>query len=443
MLRSFWSMLLAILLTFVVGGVANAQTYDDNDDSSVGGVMIDAKGLLSLASVDAMSRLEKARRDALEPIAKGLDRENDARKVSLRGINETILRCETAGEPIPDAVRYLGGLTAIEFVFIYPEQNDIVLVGPAEGWTVGPKGVIVGKKSGKPILLLQDLVEAMNAAAGRERPIFSVSIDPSAEGLERMSAYASSLGAARNPKAIAAGMEEALGDQIVKIEGVPRDSHFAYVMAAADYRMKQISMGATKSPLKSLPSFVSMMKSAAPSGALPRWWLAPNYETITRDQEGLSWNLKGGSVLTCTETEFLDRAQGAKGKPNEDFARWAEKMTENYDDLARVEPIFGQLRNCMDCAFVAAIIAQSNAYERVDYAFEAMRTNPRVCAKFENVPQFAPSVSVVARKSGAIMFVTGGVSMNPWPTVLASEKSPRLESMRSENQISGKSWWNN
>ena len=38
----------------------------------------------------------------------------------------------------------LAGLQKIEYVFFYPETGDIVIAGPAEGWTLGSDGAVVG-----------------------------------------------------------------------------------------------------------------------------------------------------------------------------------------------------------------------------------------------------------------------------------------------------------
>ena len=40
-----------------------------------------------------------------------------------------------ANKPIPDDLKYLGGLTQIRFVFAYPDQKDLIISGPAEPWT--------------------------------------------------------------------------------------------------------------------------------------------------------------------------------------------------------------------------------------------------------------------------------------------------------------------
>ena len=46
------------------------------------------------------------------------------------------------------------------------------------------------------------------------------------------------------------------------IRGVPKDSHFAAVLLAADYRMKRLAMAFERSPVKGLTSYLQMLKGA-------------------------------------------------------------------------------------------------------------------------------------------------------------------------------------
>ncbi len=57
------------------------------------------------------------------------------RKISLKALeaaSSTILT-ENSGM-LPDEIKYLGGLQRVQYMFVYPDQQDIVLAGPAEGW---------------------------------------------------------------------------------------------------------------------------------------------------------------------------------------------------------------------------------------------------------------------------------------------------------------------
>ena len=74
----------------------------------------------------------------------------------------------------------------VEYVFAYPDDSDIVLAGPAEGWTVDDAGNVVGEKSAGAVLQLIDLIAALRTTdellAGE---LISCSIDPTPAGLQR------------------------------------------------------------------------------------------------------------------------------------------------------------------------------------------------------------------------------------------------------------------
>ena len=156
-----------------------------------------------------------------------------------------------------------------------------------------------------------------------------------------------------------AAIEQALGPQTITVAGVPDTSHFARVLVAADYRMKRLAMGFEEPPMTGLPSFLQMMKSA-PGRAramMPRWWLAPDYDALLSDAEGLAFEFGKAGVQAMTEEQAVDSAgqKRSAGHENPLAKKWADNMTARYEALSTKDTIFGQLRNCMDLAVVAAL----------------------------------------------------------------------------------------
>ena len=85
----------------------------------------------------------------------------------------------------------------MQYVLVYPEQQDVVLVGPAEGWRINDDGHAVGKTTGRPVIQLEDLLVALQTAWTGNAPV-SCSIDPTEEGTRAMQALL------ENPKAVLA-----------------------------------------------------------------------------------------------------------------------------------------------------------------------------------------------------------------------------------------------
>ncbi|HEY5312111.1 MAG TPA: DUF1598 domain-containing protein, partial [Pirellulales bacterium] len=227
---------------------------------SVGGVKIDPEGLLRNATEADANTLLEFRKLSLQEIPGDLKRPAALRKVSLRRLEAALEARQKAGQPLDDAMRYLAGLQRIRYVFVYPEQNDIVIAGYAESWKLDARGNTVGASTGRAVMLLDDLVVALRtvrAGAGE----MSCSIDPTPEGLARLQTYVARLRGIEDPQREAQAIEQLLAPQTISISGVAPSTHFARVLVAADYRMKRLGMKLDPSPIPGLPSYVDMIRS--------------------------------------------------------------------------------------------------------------------------------------------------------------------------------------
>src|SRR5262249_12501114 len=106
----------------------------------VGGVSIDAAGGVARSDADVQGKLRDGRAAALGRVDSKLEAASRLRKISLRSMQTAINQCREQRLPLPDELQNLAGLTRVQFVFVYPDQRDIVLAGPAEGWTVDVQG---------------------------------------------------------------------------------------------------------------------------------------------------------------------------------------------------------------------------------------------------------------------------------------------------------------
>lgn len=435
---------IALVLTLAPG--ANAQQQNLNT-RAVGGVSIDPAGMTTTAALDDLGKLQQLRQKIMGDVPTGLDEATDMRRVSMRRLDEAARQARESGKPIPAEIQYLGGLQRIQYVVVYPEKNDIVLVGPAEGWRIDQRGFPVGATTGRPPMLFDDLIVALRAAAGPQRSVITCSIDPTPEGLQRLSAHTKQLRTIGNPRTTAMGVEQQLGPQAVSVTGVPDTSHFARVMVAADYRMKRISMETEPAPIRGLPGFLGMMRASGRGmrNMLPRWWLAPGYDPILRDADGLTWELRGASVQTLTENDFLD-ASGSRqqtGRADPVSEKWAELMSERYDDLALADPVFGQLQNCMDLAIVAALIVQENLTAKADVRLPMLMDSSGLPAAEFNAPKQVESKATLAKKGRNWMIACGGVEINAWAMVGKAEQTDTLSAVRGKAAIQsdGDRWW--
>ena len=190
-----WCSALAVLY-----GCTNAAHAQFFQQPAVGGVKVDVDGVVSNPEQGELSELQSAWQAGLQPVPADLDQATDLRFVSLRSLEAAVAKAQAAGQPIPEAVRYLAGLQRVRYVLVYPEQHDIVIAGPAEGWRIDSLGTVVGKGSGRPVLLLDDLMVALRAAESSNMTGISCSIDPTPEGIERMRQLEGQLSPAEGPQ---------------------------------------------------------------------------------------------------------------------------------------------------------------------------------------------------------------------------------------------------
>jgi hypothetical protein len=414
--------------------------------SQVGGVRIDASGAVERLQVDELNQLRKQWEAALGKADADMQKPSALRKVSLRKLEAALEAHLMAGTPIPDELKLLAGLQKIQYVFVYPEERDIVLAGFGEGWKMTNRGDVVGLTTGKPVLNLDDLLVALRSADEAARGGITCSIDPTPEGMQRLQAHVATLGAVSDPQAVGRGIEQALGPQMVTVGGVPATTHFAHVLVAADYRMKRLGMALDSSPVPGLVSYLQL----APTGkdglqaVAPRWWLVPNYQPVVVDPDGLAYELRAGSVKCLTEDTIFAAGGNKSGSGGSSPAaqRWADMMTTKYDALAAKEPVFAELQNVMDLAIVAALIKQENLARKAGHALPLLLDVKQLPNdQLEAVKQTDSVVSVVAKGGRWIMSASGGVQIDSWTAARNRETSPAVAAARDQAQPQANRWW--
>ena len=413
----------------------------------VGGIAIDPSGTLTNAVQGDTKRLHDLRAQALKDVPGDMEPPAPLRKISLRRLEAAIAESKKLGDPLSNEVRLLAGLQNIRYVFVYPEEHDIVLAGFAEGWKVDDRGHLVGQTTGRPVILLDDLLVALRSADGSSVGGITCSIDPSREGLQRLSEYVKTLTTIENPQTTIQTIEHLLGPQTISLRGVPLTSHFARVLVAADYRMKRLGMNFEPAPVAGLPSYIQMLRpgSRGMQNMTPRWWLVPNYAPLKTDDQGLAFELRGAKVKCLTEETFFGE-QGSRaqtGKVSPVAQQWADNMTARYDQLSLKEPIFGQLRNCMDLAIVAALISKENLPGAADLDLGLLLDSAQLAAEELLVPrQIDTQASFVKKGSNWVISASGGVEIHPWQVVEKLEKSASLAADRQRAvPHNPKTWW--
>lgn len=385
--------------------------------SAQNGVIVDADGVLRMKTVHDPSGVLHRQRlaQAMASLNKDLAVPSDLRKLSLNRLEAELAARIRDGLGPTDEMQNLAGLTQIRYVFFYPETNDIVIAGPAEGYFADASGRMVGIDSGRAVLQLEDLVVALRAfPPGHEgAKTISVSIDPSQEGLQRMQQFLLRVGGRATPRDTAAlvnGLKESLGEQSVNFRGVSPKTHFAQVLAEADYRMKLIGIGLEEPPVK-ITSYVSRANPASVArNALQRWYFKPNYECVKVSKDELAMQLVGDGVKLVGADELVTADGGRVGSGKVDSAsqQFVESFTRLYPQLAEKSPVYGQLRNLIDMSIVAAFIQKYDYYGQASWKMDFFGSEEAYPVETYNAPEKVETAVNAIWKGRTLMTPIGG-----------------------------------
>jgi hypothetical protein len=403
------------------------------------GVVVDAQGVLRTQS-EADPGLNKERREAvIDALPGDLRKAVPMRKVALSRLEAELAKRIADGRGIPDELTKLAGLTRVHYVFVYPAEDDtpgeIVLAGPAEPWFTDAVGRVRGTETGSPTVLLEDLAAAIRCfAPGQPQDrLVGCSIDPKPEGLAAMQQFLRQTGRV-NPKAnvdqIVGGMKEALGTQVVSVQGVSPATHFAQVMVEADYRMKLIGIGLEPPPVR-MKTWIDLASAGAvAANALQRWYFVPDYQRVRIAEDDLAIELVGEGIKLCSADEVVLPNGQRLGADRADKASktFTETFTRSYAQIAARSPVYAQLRCLVDLAVAAAYLQEHDGYGKAGWAAGTLRDEKAYPIETLSVPREAETaINAVWQGNRLLTPIGGGVTMYPRlamdpPNLLMDEK---------------------
>jgi hypothetical protein len=461
------------LLVFIVTAGCVLHTCCQHASAQVGGVYIDAGGVLRQTGTlapDARLRLLRAA-SVDPPSTPALGIGSKLRMISLRRLQRTVSALHAKKEPLPAAVRYLAGLNRVQYLFFYPEENDVVIAGPAEGWKQLPTGEVVGTRSNRPVLHLDDFIAALrhSFAQTAESSFIGCSIEPTPQGLQNYAAYMRKLGNhidRSRIRQIFAGMEVSMGPQDVKLYGIDPSSPLALKMVAADHWPKRLALGHDASPVRKVTNYMDL----AARRRIPRrqqkirWWFVGEFDAIYHTPDELAFQLKGQGVKVATARLFAktDAHSTKVRKSNASARQFANSFTKHFRTIAARVPVFAELQNLIGLSVAAELIAQkSRRFHEDTTGFDDTETVARpwtpttfldgaACPIEElNVPSHVPSLANYRFVRGRqwLITVSGGVEINLRTLAGRKFRKPapkrKLANAREEHQAPADSarWW--
>jgi len=426
------------------------------------GIRVDPNGMLyRLSKTEQNGRLaalgiQARKADLNEDMAK----QSQLRLVSLTRLEKAVAQRIAEGKPVVESMKQLAGLSRIQYVFVFPENGEIIIGGPAEAWEYTASGQPVGVESGRPTLQLDDFVTVARTFAPGGSGMFNCLIVPRKEGLRDLKEYAEKSQARGSLSSTAVRswvkqLQKRLGSQDVVINGVPTDSRVARVILEADYRMKLIGVGKLEGG-KHIPSYFEILGQNPPKqlpalGAL-RWWLTMKYESVLHSPDHNVFEIRGSSVLCQSENEFIT-AQGDRvhtGQSEENNRLFASNFSEHYGKLAERDLVFADLQNIFDLALVTALIRHERLDQRTGWDLGQFASHGEY-----RPATFEPALTVdsvanhrVFRGGQIVVQVAGGVRADLMSVIKNSKvfkEAGRLKNLagrgRAPQLPEGRWWW--
>jgi len=350
-------------------------------DDFEGGVYVDAEGVLQRLLVEDSGSLtvlvDRSRSElAPRPGGSGARRSSPLRMVSLPRLEKQVQLRLAAGLDPTETMQALAGLQRIEYVFVYPEEQDIVIAGPAGDWRRGTEDRLVSVEGNKPVVQLDDLVVILRHMTGSTNARFGCSITPTREGLARVKAFLRESGKRSIPSSRRERWLEqlraSLGQQLIDVYGIDPRTRVARVLVEADYRMKLVGMDLEEGVL-GVESYLDAIRVRPGEDPPPmdvlRWWFTLNYDAVLATRERDGFQLRGQGVRVLSENELLTE-QGKRihtGKSDALNSQFAHSFTKHFGTLAGKYPIYAELRNLFDIAMVGALLRTERLPEKIDW----------------------------------------------------------------------------
>lgn len=384
----------------------------------LGGILIDAEGVIAPGFVADQSQRLNARAQralAAQRLPSSLMTTTDCRFISLRQLDAALTAHLATGRSLTEEFICLAGLWRIDSLFFDSETRDIILAGPAEPFAPDPTGRLRGVTTGRPTLLLDDLLIVWRELIGGPDEI-GCSIDPRPENLAALQAFLAQNSTAASPAVIEQRFQQMgriLGMHDVVVLGAPDDTRFARVMVEADYRMKRISMGLEDPGVKGLRSHLSLLKGGGNS--MQRWWFVPLYDELLCDEHRQSFTWRGPRLQLLAQEELADSdgKRSAAATTRVTTHAFARNFTAHFDALANQSPVFADLQNLTDWCLVAALVGKNAIYQQLSRETTAFNSHAAVPTMSGPVPEMVPAMLNYKRATGGMIvgLVGGGVAI--------------------------------
>jgi hypothetical protein len=417
--------LVALLLCTAL--TSSAQIVVPPVFSPVNGVYIDPEGKLQQRQIDDKNELAAQRLRA-----KALTQPPKSQALTYVSLNKLFAEVKSHAESkreLPENLRYLSGITQLRYVFVFPDDHDLVIAGTSEPFDSSNKLQPVGKVTGRPVLHLDDLVTALRLAATASSRTFGCSLDPHADALSRTNQVMRDFANASRASRMNA-LKEAMGPQQVQtFGGLPADSRLGFVTIAADYKLKRFFLGLDPIPVAGIGLPIDNTRAAG-----NRFWFELDYAPLLVSPQGDAFEFRG-QRLTLKAGAFSFDTKGA----TETSKKFAKNFAANMPRLATAVPLFADLQNVADLSVLATLIRR----DRLDARAGLDVTWILAPANYKPVtfPTPRTAETLVNYANGSL--VAGGVILNPSAVISDTHRETDQKATLTATRArpSSDNWW--
>lgn len=270
------------------------------------------------------------------------------------------------GRRIDMHLELLGGITQLHYLAYRAADQSWHIGGPAGDLRFSNTGYLVSGASGRPTLLLEDLLELARPCLLGDG-LVGCSIEPTDEQLRRLQAlieqpdFLRQLG--ERSRQVPKRLEAAMGPQPTIMLGLPADSPTGVALLVADQHMKRIGFGLEPAGdgLENYWQHARRSRRPNPNGLI-RWWFTLSPTLVACSPEGDVFRLPQQPLALLSERQWVDATgQRLRQQPPDPAAdRFASQFTEQLDRLASEQPIYGRLVNIASLTIALEVIRQQH-----------------------------------------------------------------------------------
>lgn len=436
------------------GGGNGGGAGGGNGGAAAGGILIDADGVVTATFKKEKSSAlitRKLKAFAKENLSADLNTPSTERKISLTRLEKELSQLLDEGKPIPEEMRYLAGLQRIDYVYISDDNKDLVIAGPAEGFAPNSVGRRVGTSNGRPAIALDDLLVALRTILRQSE--VGCSIDPEQSRLANVQRYIAQNSSPATTSVVRSRyqrMAKILGNQNIRVWGVPGDSGFARTLVEADVLLKRLALGVEHAQVRGFKTHLSLIR---PQGnSMQRWWFTPLYDAFQTTEDRTVFKFTGQRLQVLSQEEIvISGVRSDSATTRKSTQLFAKIFTDKMPELAEKHPSLAELQNLTDLAILVALIKKENLAQKLNWSMALFLD----AAKLPTVKYFVPKEVASLNKSRSvgsrmvIGLISGGVVMKTRPTLDSMVTDPNISRTLLKQKLDAESspkpeshpWW--